>query len=70
MAPSVLRVMTVFWILMKRAILFSALAAAGVALSASPSRAATEAPCHPSTAEAAPCLKTPPCAPAEAPCHS
>jgi hypothetical protein len=68
--PGVIRVKAVSSVLMKRAILLGALAAAGVALLASPSRAATAAPCHPSTAEEAPCLKTPPCTPAEAPCQS
>jgi hypothetical protein len=55
---------------MKRAILLGALAAVGVALTASPSQAASEAPCQPSKALEAPCLKTPPCEPAQAPCHS
>ncbi|MEB3318662.1 MAG: hypothetical protein VKO39_11060 [Cyanobacteriota bacterium] len=57
---------------MKRAILLGALAAAGLAVFASPSQAATatNAPCQPTKAVDAPCLKTPPCAPAEAPCES
>ena len=55
---------------MKRAILLGALAAAGFAVCASPSRAASEEPCQPSRALEAPCHKTPPCAPAEAPCQS
>ncbi|MFN9548535.1 MAG: hypothetical protein ACK6AD_15980 [Cyanobacteriota bacterium] len=56
---------------MKRAILLGALAAAGLVLFASPARAASEEPCQPSiTAPQAPCLHTPPCLPAEAPCHS
>jgi hypothetical protein len=61
---------------MKRAILLGALAAAGAALIAAPSQAATatstvtEAPCHPTAAVEVPCVTTPPCTPAEAPCRS
>jgi len=55
---------------MKRAILLGALAAAGVAVCASPSQAATEVPCQPTKALEAPCQQTPPCLPAEAPCPS
>ncbi|MEB3260386.1 MAG: hypothetical protein VKP63_07155 [Cyanobacteriota bacterium] len=54
---------------MTRAILLGVLAAAGVTVFASPSQAATDLPCPPTVAAAveAPCLKTPPCKPAEAP---
>ena len=55
---------------MKRAILLGTLAAAGVAVFASPSRAASVEPCQPTAAVEAPCLRTPPCTPQEAPCHS
>jgi hypothetical protein len=60
---------------MTRAILLGVLAAAGVTVFASPSQAATDLSCQPTMAAAeAPCLKTPPCRPAEvpveAPCHS
>jgi hypothetical protein len=54
---------------MKRVILFGALAAAGLALWATPSRAA-EVPCQPTQAGESPCQTTPPCAPLEAPCPS
>jgi hypothetical protein len=60
----------VCFITMKRAILLGALAAAGVAVVASPSRAATVEPCQPSVAAEAPCrASVPPCVPAEAPCQ-
>jgi hypothetical protein len=53
---------------MSRSILLGVLAAAGLAVFASPSQAAPAVPCQPAVAAAeAPCLKTPPCAPAEAP---
>jgi hypothetical protein len=55
---------------MKRTLLLSVLSAAGLALVASPSQAATEPPCSPSAAVEVPCVTTPPCAPAEAPCLS
>jgi len=54
---------------MKRAILLGALAAAGLAVFATPSRAASSEPCQPSMAAEPPCQPTPPCPRAEVPCH-
>ncbi|MEB3334543.1 MAG: hypothetical protein VKP70_06120 [Cyanobacteriota bacterium] len=55
---------------MKRAILLGVLAAAGVAVVASPSQAATVETCQPTVAAELPCqASVPPCVPAEAPCQ-
>lgn len=56
---------------MKRALLLGTLAAAGMAVFGSPSRAESIAPCQqPTMATEPPCQPTPPCTPAEAPCQS
>jgi hypothetical protein len=68
--PFLLKVKNLCFAPMKRAILVGALAAAGVAVFACPSQAATDAPCQPTKALEAPCKQTPPCLPSEAPCHS
>ena len=65
-----IRVGGICFVPMKRAIFLGLVAVAGLALGASPSRAAAVEPCHPSEAVEAPCLKTPPCLPPEAPCQS